>query len=250
MPAGAVPVGGAVLMPGHGSAQARLLQEDGVVVGHEVGAAHGGGDAQHIRMRRQAQRRRHGLEQAEHEENGGRRRRRPGFRLVHAHRMAAVQQRGPAPGIGKRLRPQQLRQLRVGIEGPALAVHFGVLVAGRAREQCVKVGVELCQLGIVHDACKDVVANIRERLADVGREATVCVEAQRPAIAQRPRAFGAGLEIVRLLGRHAHPPRTLIRTPHPAQAGAKGKSYCTAQGTAWRRKRTWVDQTRAFVHTA
>ena len=206
MPVGAVPVGGAVLMPGHGSAQARLLQEDGVVVGHEVRSAHGRCDAQHVRMRGQAQRRRHGLEQAEHEEDGGGRRRRPGFRFVHAHRMAAVQQLGPAPGIGKRLRPQQLRQLRVGIEGAALAVHHSVLVAGRAREQRVEVGIELYQLCFVHDACEDVVARILDRFADIGGQATVRIEAQRPTITQRPRPLRSGLEIVRLLGRHGGPP--------------------------------------------
>ena len=182
-----------VLVPRDRRAEARLLQEDRVVVGHEIGPGEGLGDAEHAGVGGEAKGRVHRLVETQQQEDRLLRRAARGGGLLHPHRVAPVEQRGAAPGIRERLGPEAVGLLLS--ERPTLAVDGGALGGRRSREHLGQVPAELRELVLVDGALEDVEADPFVDFDDLGSQTSVGVETQRAPVAEGPGARGPGFEV-------------------------------------------------------
>ena len=161
----AVPVGNAILVPGHGGTNPRILDEQGLIERGKIGAVNGLGHFQQLRVRVGPEASLGKLQGTQQDE--GRRRRRVGFSfwLEHFHLVPTVGQRRAPQGISQGLGPNKRHGLAICPQCRlALGVDSAVRTGGKAPAHRRQIRLEIRQFPLLQDAGKHI-----ETVAGVGR---------------------------------------------------------------------------------
>ena len=200
VPVRRTPVGDAVLVPRHRTAETGLLDEDRVGEGHEVVAVDRRGDLEEERVAVEPQSGGHRLAHGVHEEDDVRRRVPVGQGLRHLRRVTAAQKPGAAPGVRQRLGEEVRRAGVVEPQGwPSLRVHFRVRTDRRALQHLVGVAAQFGHLVAVDESLEDVEAVLPVGRQDVRMELAAVGQANRSPVAD----LGGDAQPFFLVGRHA-----------------------------------------------